>query len=53
VNCRKNANQEILVNLFFSHNKIEFHKADDYSLVRNYGFSISHMPDIDVDWKQP
>ncbi|KAL5671532.1 hypothetical protein ACJX0J_015838, partial [Zea mays] len=45
-----NANQEILVNLFFSHNKIEFHKADDYSLVRNYGFSISHMPDIDVDW---
>lgn len=34
---------------FFSNNKIEFHKADDYSLVRNYGFSISHMPDIDVE----
>ena len=31
----------------FSHNKIEFRKADDYSLVQNDGFSISHMPDTD------
>ncbi|CAD6228728.1 unnamed protein product [Miscanthus lutarioriparius] len=31
----------------FSHNKIEFRKADDYSLVQNDEFSISHMPDTD------
>ncbi|CAL4946150.1 unnamed protein product [Urochloa decumbens] len=31
----------------FSHNKIEFRKADDYSLVQNDAFSISHMSDTD------
>ncbi|KAL6616534.1 hypothetical protein ACP70R_038804 [Stipagrostis hirtigluma subsp. patula] len=31
----------------FSRNKIEFRKADDYSLVQNDGYSISHMPDSD------
>ncbi|KAJ1286629.1 hypothetical protein BS78_03G367100 [Paspalum vaginatum] len=31
----------------FSRNKIEFRKADYYSLVQNDGCSISHMPDTD------
>ncbi|KAL6840339.1 hypothetical protein ACP4OV_030149 [Aristida adscensionis] len=31
----------------FSCNKIEFRKADDYSLVQNNGYSVSQMPDSD------
>nr|TKW18234.1 hypothetical protein SEVIR_5G419000v2 [Setaria viridis] len=31
----------------FSDNKIQFRKDDEYSLVQNNAFSISHMPDTD------
>ncbi|PAN27080.1 hypothetical protein PAHAL_5G057800 [Panicum hallii] len=41
--CRSGDSCESL----FSHNKIEFRKADDYSLVQNDGCSISQLPDTD------
>jgi hypothetical protein len=31
----------------FSCNKIEFRKADDYSLVQSDGYSVSHISDAD------
>lgn len=45
--CQKNAKSGDYCESLFSHNKLEFCKADDYSLVQKDGCSISHMPDTD------